>query len=449
MWSLSDAASGRTTAAFAYVGDGSAAEVYVRAGGTWHRAVSADAGITSGTFVGDRLLMVATAGSLRGRVVALGDDDSLHTVVPEHEWATQSVAPIAGGMLIVRSLGMRSRVDQYRADGALVRTVSLPDSGVAIGTIASSAASTEALITYSGWTRPTRWVRFSARDGSVQPMFEVTPAADYSGVEVHEFEATSVDGTKVPVAVVARAGQRQDGTAPVILTAYGGFRNVYGPRFIGTSLAWIERGGVLAYADVRGGSSFGEGWHRDGMLTKKQHSFDDFYAAATELVRQKWTTPSRLGITGGSNGGLLVGAAMTQHPEAYRAVVSFVGIYDMLRHETFPNGAYNTREYGATSDSVEFLALYGYSPLHHVVDGTKYPSILMETGLNDPRVASWQSRKFTAALQAASAGGPVLLLTRSDAGHGIGAPFSQRVGNAAMALTFFAHELGLGKEPAK
>ncbi len=445
MWGLNASASGQRTAAMAYIGDGSFAEVYIRSAGAWHKAVSASAGVTGGTYVGDQLMLIATEGSPRGRIVAASDDGQLRDVVPEGEWAAQSITPIAGGMLIMRSRGMRTRVDHYRTDGALVRTLTLPDSGVSVGSIASSAASSDALVTYSGWTRPTRWIRYDGRTGATSVIFDVTSPGDYSGVVVDMLEATSSDGTKVPVAVVTKQGQARDGTAPTILTGYGGFRNVYGPRFIGTSLAWIERGGALAYADIRGGSSFGEGWHQGGMRTQKQHSFDDFFAAAQELVRQKYTTPSRLGITGGSNGGLLVGAAMTQHPEAYRAVVSFVGIYDMLRHETFPNGAYNTREYGATSDSVEFLALYGYSPLHHVVDGIKYPSILMETGLNDPRVASWQSRKFTAALQNASAGGPVLLLTRSDAGHGIGAPFSQRVGNAAMALSFFAHELGLAR----
>ncbi|MFN8574215.1 MAG: prolyl oligopeptidase family serine peptidase [Gemmatimonadaceae bacterium] len=445
MWALSSSAGGRTTAAMAYIGDGSFAEVYVRDGGSWRKAVSADAGVTTGTFVGDQLMVIATEGSPRGRIAAVSADGTLRTIVPEGDWAAQSITPTSGGLLVMRSLGMRTRVDHYRLDGTLVRTISLPDSGVAIGTIASSATSTDALVTYSGWTRPTRWVRYDGKTGATNVIFDVKASGDYSGIAVDMMEATSADGTKVPVAVVTRKGQPKDGTAPTILTGYGGFRNVYGPRFIGTSLAWIERGGALAYADIRGGSSFGEGWHLGGMRTQKQHSFDDFFAAAQELVRQKYTTPSRLGITGGSNGGLLVGAAMTQHPEAYRAVVSFVGIYDMLRHETFANGAYNTREYGATSDSVEFLALYGYSPLHHVVDGTKYPSILMETGLNDPRVASWQSRKFTAALQNASAGGPVLLLTRSDAGHGIGAPFSQRVGNAAMALSFFSHELGLAR----
>jgi len=185
------------------------------------------------------------------------------------------------------------------------------------------------------------------------------------------------------------------------------------------------------------------------MLAQKQHVFDDFHAAAQALVAGGWTNPSRLGARGESNGGLLMGAQITQHPETYRAVVGFVGIYDILRHQTFPNGAYNVTEYGTTDNEAQFTALFAYSPLHHVQPGTAYPAVLLETGVNDPRVAPWQSRKFAAALDAAtSSQHPIVLVTRTGAGHGVGAPFSQRVGNAAMALTFFAHELGLAPAAA-
>ena len=199
---------------------------------------------------------------------------------------------------------------------------------------------------------------------------------------------------------------------------------------------------MLAFANLRGGGEFGEAWHEAGKGVKKQNVFDDFYAAAQALIDKGWTTTGLLGATGASNGGLLMGAELTQHPETYRAIVSFVGIYDMTRHEIFPNGAYNVTEYGSTSDPTDFAALYAYSPLHHVVSGTHYPAVLLETGVNDSRVAPWQSRKFAAALQAAATGDrPILLVTREDAGHGVGAPFSQRVGNDALALTFFAKEL--------
>ena len=249
--------------------------------------------------------------------------------------------------------------------------------------------------------------------------------------------------------MLALVGTPQDGSAPAILSGYGGFDIPTAPYFIGAELTWLEGGGVLAFANLRGGDEFGEDWHAAGRLTQKQHVFDDFFEAAQALVAARWTSPARLGIAGASNGGLLMGAALTQHPDAYRAVVSRVGIYDMLRNELFPNGRYNVTEYGTVQDPAQFRALYAYSPLQHVASGTAYPAVLLETGENDARVAPWQSRKFAAALQAATASGqPVLLLTRTNAGHGIGAPFSQRVDDAALAFTFFAHELGLWLEAA-
>ncbi len=263
-------------------------------------------------------------------------------------------------------------------------------------------------------------------------------------MRTYRLTATSKDGAKIPVTVVAMAGVKPDGKRPTILYAYGGYGIVVAPHFMGPYLAWLEKGGVYALANIRGGGAYGEGWHEAGMLGNKQNDFDDFYAAAQELVKSHWTDPAHLGIQGGSNGGLLMGAALTQHPEEYRAVVSSVGIYDMLRSELWPNGRYNVSEYGTATRKKDFQWLYAYSPLQHVKKGTAYPAVLLITGVNDPRVAPWQSRKFAAALQAAnSSDRPILLLTRMNEGHGVTASFAQRVGNTAAALGFFAHELGL------
>ncbi len=202
-------------------------------------------------------------------------------------------------------------------------------------------------------------------------------------------------------------------------------------------------GGVLA-VQIRGGGEYGESWHRQGMLLDKQNVFDDFYASAQALVADKWTSPSRLGIVGGSNGGLLVGAALVAHPQEYRAVVGFAGLYDTLRHHLFPNGAYNVAEYGSVDDPAQFRALYAYSPYHNVHKGVAYPAVLLVTSENDPRVAPWQSWKFGAALQGAtSSGRPVLILTHRSGGHGHGASYAQRVGNTAIELSFFASQLGV------
>jgi len=180
------------------------------------------------------------------------------------------------------------------------------------------------------------------------------------------------------------------------------------------------------------------------MLGTKEHTFDDMFAAAEAMVKNNWTDSEHLGILGGSAGGLLMGAELTQHPEAFRAVVSFVGLYDMLRAELSPNGQYNISEFGTSTKEPDFKWLYAYSPYHNVKADTRYPATLLETAVNDPRVAPWQSRKFAAALQAANnSDNPILLLTRMNEGHGVTASFSQRLGNTAAALTFFAHELGL------
>jgi prolyl oligopeptidase len=445
---LLTSADGRHVAALVETGDGGFAEVYLRASSEWRLALGLDAGVTAAAYVGDRLFVVATGGSPRGRVVAIAPDGKASDIVTEGDWAIQSLAPVGGGFLAVRTSGPDWRVDQYTGAGAFVRTAALPAGGIQVEEIASDSASNDALIAYSGWTQPTRWARYEGNTGRLTTIFEVQPAADYSHVQVNRIEGTSKDGTKIPVTILGLEANGQAKTPrPTILYSYGGFDIPIAPTFLGSNLAWLERGGLFAYANIRGGNEFGEAWHQAGKDVHKQNVFDDFHAAAQALVAQGWTTPDRLGAHGRSNGGLLMGAAITQHPDDYRAVVSFVGIYDMLRHQTFPNGAYNVTEYGTTDDPEQFAALKAYSPLQNVRSGANYPAVLLETGLNDPRVASWQSRKFAAALQAASSSDrPILLLTRTNAGHGIGAPFSQRVNNAALMLTFFAHELGAGSQ---
>ncbi|HKU80059.1 MAG TPA: prolyl oligopeptidase family serine peptidase, partial [Rhodanobacteraceae bacterium] len=395
------------------------------------------------------LLVIAYQGAPRGKLLALDANGKAKLLVSplQNNWAMHSVAPVKGGFLITEVRGPDWRVQFHDANGRFIRTVGLPETGVAVGTIASSANSGQALITYSGWTIPTRWVEYDAARDTSKVVFEVKPAADYSNVAVHRLDAISKDGTKIPVTVIAMKGVTPNGTRPTILYGYGGFGITTAPRFLGSTLAWLERGGVYAVANIRGGGEFGEGWHEAGMLGKKQNVFDDFYAAAQALVQNRWTDTAHLGIMGGSNGGLLMGAALTQHPSQYRAVVSLVGIYDMLRVELWPNGQYNISEYGTVTKKADFEWLRAYSPLQNVKPGTAYPTVLLITGVNDPRVAPWQSRKFAAALQAANTSkNPVLLLTRMNEGHGVTASFSQRVGNAAAAMSFFAEELGLGAE---
>jgi prolyl oligopeptidase len=212
---------------------------------------------------------------------------------------------------------------------------------------------------------------------------------------------------------------------------------------------WLDHGGVFAIANLRGGGEYGEAWHHGGNLTKKQNVFDDFYACAKRLVDTGHSRPERLAIMGGSNGGLLMGAALTQHPEMYKAVVSFVGIYDMLRVELSPNGAFNITEFGTVKNPDHFKAMYAYSPLHNVADGKAYPSVLFLTGANDPRVDPYQSRKMTARLQAATTGGAVMLRASDGTGHGGGTPLTEKIEEITDVYTFLFKELGVEAKAAR
>jgi prolyl oligopeptidase len=261
--------------------------------------------------------------------------------------------------------------------------------------------------------------------------------------------ATSKDGTRIPMNIIHRRGSAMDGTVPTLVYGYGGFGISLSPGFVGGIFwrPWLQQGYTLVITNIRGGAEYGDSWHVAGELTAKQNVFDDFSACAQYLIDNHWSSPAHMAALGGSNGGLLMGAEITQHREQFRAVVSDVGIYDMLRVELDPNGQFNATEYGTVKDAVQFQVLYAYSPYHHVVDGAKYPAILMETGDNDPRVNPAQSRKFTARLQAAnSSQNPILLKTFADAGHGASSSADAQQ-QAADTYTFLFQELGVAYMP--
>jgi prolyl oligopeptidase len=242
---------------------------------------------------------------------------------------------------------------------------------------------------------------------------------------------------------------KPDGRTPVLLYAYGGYGLSTVPYFSALNRLWLDYGGAYAVVGTRGGGEYGEPWHRAGMLTNKQNVFDDFAAAMRYLVEKNYTRPERLAIIGGSNGGLTMGAALTQQPQAMRAVVSEVGIYDPLRWEMQPNGEYNVTEFGTVKDPAQFKALYDYSPLQRVRDGTTYPAVLLTTGENDGRVAPYESRKMVARLQAGNASRhPVLLRTDAGAGHGIGTALSAEVQQQTDVYSFLVDQLEI-ESPAR
>jgi prolyl oligopeptidase len=373
--------------------------------------------------------------------------DKAEVIVPEGDAVLSEIVPLEsriylnedlGGIWRIRSVPMR------KGRPGTPTTLATP----AISTISGLAplGGDDVAFASMSYTQPTAFYRVSGKDGSLtKTALAATSVADFSGIDVTREECTSKDGTKVPLTVLrAKSTAANRGDAPTLLTGYGGYSISISPRFRPHLLAWLEQGGVYAVANIRGGGEFGEAWHSGGTLTNKQNVFDDFYACAQHLVDAKYTTPARLAIQGGSNGGLLMGAELTQHPEAFKAVVSSVGIYDMLRNKRDSNGAFNVAEYGSVTDPKQFDALYAYSPYHHVKDGVAYPAVLFMTGANDPRVAPYHSRKMTARLQAAtSSDAPILLRTSAHTGHGIGSPLSAQIDETTDIYAFLFAELGV------
>jgi len=301
----------------------------------------------------------------------------------------------------------------------------------------------------SSYIDPPAWYRFSAKEGKTRKTSLATESpVNFNDVKVVREFATSKDGTKVPVNIILPKSARLDGSNPCVVSGYGGYGVSLTPGFRASRRVFLDQGVIYAVANLRGGGEYGEDWHKQGNLTKKQNVFDDFAAVLQHMIDRGYTSSNRLAIIGGSNGGLLMGATMVQHPTLMKAVVSYVGIYDMLRVELSPNGAFNIPEFGTVKDPEQFKALYAYSPYHHVKDGTAYPPVLFLTGANDPRVDPMQSRKMTARLQAAEgASGTVLLRTSDDSGHGIGTPLAEQIKEAVDVHAFLFDQLGVNYRP--
>jgi prolyl oligopeptidase len=354
------------------------------------------------------------------------------------------VAVTAQAVYLREIIGGPMRVAIFDHTGKSRGVLPLPD----LATVDEVEPLSDGTLLYSVATylRPPYFSRYdeATARASASKLVQTSPVSFADAEVVREF-ATSKDGTSIPLNIVRRKGTPLNGKNPVLLTGYGGYAVSLSPRFLGASTRlWLDGGGIYVIANLRGGGEFGETWHAQGALTHKQNVFDDFLASAQYLIAHHYTDRDRLAIIGGSNGGLLMGAAFTQHPELFRAVVSRVGIYDMLRVELDPNGLFNTTEFGSVKDLSQFNALYAYSPYHHVKDGSAYPAIFMATGETDGRVNPAHSRKMIARLQAATASGkPVYLSINAHAGHGIGSSLSIRVNQSADIFSFLFDQLDM------
>ncbi len=393
------------------------------------------------------LYVLSRANAPRGKILRLPLDTpelkNAVEIVPTGQAVIGQIVPTSQTLYVGDLLGGPSQIRRFSLEGKNETIIPI----LAISAVQEMIATDDDALLFRdvSYTEPAAW--FQCSQGKSEPAktaLRSTSPVSFSDIEVTREFATSKDGTKIPLNILYRKGTKRDGQNPTLLYAYGGYGISMSPNFDFTRRLWFDRGGVYVVANIRGGGEFGEEWHKAGNLMKKQNVFDDFAAAAQYLVKEKYTRMEKLAIQGGSNGGLLMGAMITQHPDLFRAVVSSVGIYDMLRVELAPNGAFNVTEFGTVKNPEQFKALYAYSPYHHVVDGTKYPAVLMMTGANDGRVAPYHSRKMTARLLAANKSrNPILLRTSSSAGHGIGTALSERVRQSADIYAFLFAQLGM------
>ena len=336
-----------------------------------------------------------------------------------------------------------SRLRLFALDGRMLKDLELPTLG-SIGSISGERKDDEMFYAFTSFLYPTTIFRYDFKSGATSVFKAPTIDFDPSRFETKQVFYTSKDGTRVPMFITYKKGLTLDGSNPTYLYGYGGFNISLTPSFSVAMLVWLEMGGVYAVPNLRGGGEYGEEWHQGGMHEKKQNVFDDFIAAAEYLIAQRYTSPAKLAVAGGSNGGLLVGAVITQRPELFGAALPAVGVMDMLRFHKFTIGWAWVTDYGSADSVAQFPYLYKYSPLHNIRAGTRYPATLVTTADHDDRVVPGHSFKFTATLQAAQAGSqPVLIEIETKAGHGAGKPTSKLIEEQADRLAFLVRNLGM------
>jgi prolyl oligopeptidase len=333
----------------------------------------------------------------------------------------------------------------YDLNGKFVRNVELPGIGTA-GGFNGKRSDTETFYSYSSFNAPPTIYRYDMRTGKSEIFRKSEVKFNPNAYEVKQVKYASKDGTQIPMFIVHKKGLKLDGTNPTLLYGYGGFNVSLTPGFSVSRLIWLENGGIYAVPNLRGGGEYGEEWHKAGTKLQKQNVFDDFIAAAEYLIKEKYTQPAKLAISGGSNGGLLVGAALNQRPELFGAALPAVGVMDMLRFHKFTIGRAWTSDYGSADNADEFAAIYKYSPLHNIKKGAKYPAVMVTTADHDDRVVPAHSFKYAATLQEMQSGdAPVLIRIETKAGHGAGKPTAKVIEEQADVYGFLMKNLGMNK----
>ena len=382
----------------------------------------------------------------RGKIVIVDTLSKLgkwRDLVPESAETLQSVDFINNQFVLNYLKDAYTQIRIHDLDGKFVREVKMPGIGSA-GGFGGKRFDTETFYTFSSYNVPPTIYRYDMKTGKSELFRQAKVAFEPSDYEVRQAFYKSKDGTRIPMFIIHKKGIKLDGNNPTLLYGYGGFNISQTPGFSVSRLVWMEMGGVLAVANLRGGAEYGETWHEAGTKLKKQNVFDDFIAAAEFLIAEKITSPKKLAIQGGSNGGLLVGAVLNQRPELFGAALPAVGVMDMLRFQKFTIGWAWTSDYGSSENPEEFKAIYAYSPLHNIKKGAKYPAVLVTTADHDDRVVPAHSFKYAATLQAAQGGdAPVLIRIETKAGHGAGKPTAKVIEEQADIYGFLMKNLGM------
>lgn len=399
------------------------------------------------TNVGDKLLVRTNEDAPNYKIVLVDPKnpakENWKTVIAEKEEVLQGVGTGGGYMFASYLKDASTRVFQHSYDGKLVREIKLPGIGSA-GGFGGDIKSKEFFYTYSSFSYPPTIFRYNITTGQSTLFRKTEVKFDVSQFETKQVFFTSKDGTKVPMFLTYKKGMKLDGTNPALIYGYGGFNIPSTPGFSVSNAFFMEQGGIYAVVNLRGGSEYGEKWHKAGMKENKQNVFDDFIGAAEYLVKEKYTNKSKIAIRGGSNGGLLVGAAMTQRPDLFKVAIPQVGVMDMLRYHKFTIGWAWAVEYGRSDSADAFNYLSKYSPLHNLKPGVSYPATIVTTADHDDRVVPAHSFKFAAALQAAQAGtNPTVIRIESKAGHGAGKPTSKQIEEATDIWSFTMFNLGM------
>jgi prolyl oligopeptidase len=457
---LSESKDGSYTLAEVGNGIGTQFEQFLRTpAGEWKQISQFSDEISVAVIGNDALYMVSRQNAPRGKILRLPLADPIlknaKIIVPESAAVIQGTDfalagprptffPIANLLYVTELTGGPTEIHIFDHSGKELGTV--PSEPVSAITQIVPLENGRILFGSQNYVNPPSWFYFDPKTKKIIPtaLREDSPASFLDVEVVREF-GISKDGTKVPMSILRRKGIQLDGQNPAIITGYGGFNYTLTPAFDPEVRGWLNSGGIFVIANLRGGGEYGEDWHKNGSGSHKQNVFDDFIACAEYLIKAGYTNPSKLGIEGGSNGGLLVSAAMTQRPELFRAVVAVAGVHDMLRSEATENGQLVTAEFGSVKDPEQFKTLYSYSPYHRVQDGVKYPAALFIVGENDPAVDPGQSRKMTARLQAATGSDrPILFISFSNAGHGgIGSSEDQQAAIDTYLYEFLYDQLGV------